>query len=515
MNKPDEMLRTIRESGDNPTLPVALGWNELYSLLPYQRVGISHLVVKTKFVLGDPCGTGKTLEELYSWKIVSATRLLRLMVLTTKSAVYQWAEEVEKFFPGTPVFVIPSVNSRGTSPATKEDRQKKFNEWVRSGSNSVVILNYSQLVNDWEQLEPNLGWWVGETQLCLDECQKIKNPESLLHKTIIKLIVKVPRVHGLTATLVKNKAHDAFSTIDALVPGYMTKDYFETRYCIWEDKWIPLPKGRGRRRIKIKQLKSYRLLEEFVNVIEPYYLARTDEQLELQRPNVVHINRKGEMCPAHRKVYAGAEKGIFTSNFEPCLIHAQLAAGTPEYFIKGSSEKIRNSKMEMLLELMDVELEGEPVVIYSPLETSISYIEKALKHLNPVRVTGVEESEERNRARRDFMEGKTNVILITDAGGEALNLQRAKHLVFYSRPWDVGRYTQIVGRIRRFGSVEKSVVIWHLTMKDSLDEFLDAVLVDKWGPFEKIVRQVNLIGSEDSFSLEVVKRMRRERLKSE
>lgn len=482
------------------------------------------------------CGTGKTPTELYSWAVMADNRPLRLMVLTTKSATYQWGDEVEKFLPGVPYFVVPSLTVRGTQ-ATKIDRIETYQKWIAAGPGSVVILNWNQMVNDWEDwLQISQDQWINHTQLCLDEAQRIKNPETKLHQTVIQLLKSVPRAHGLTATLVKNKAHDAYAIVNAFVPNFMSLDYFNTRYCVWEKRSIRIKTKTGRgRKARTNALKEYRLLDEFANTLSPYYLARTDEELEQQRPEIVHVTRKALMSPEHRKVYLDAERGLFLASptqkpeevAGPALIHAQLAANNPELF-PGKKQGLEdlsthpdyprlqkaNSKLNLLKELLEIELVQEPVVIYTHLETSVTAIHKALEEFNPVRITGKEADEARAEARKAFMSGKTNIIIITDAGGEALNLQRAKHLIFYSRPMDPGRYVQIVGRIRRFGLDSKHVVLWHLTMIDSVDEWVDALLVNKFGPFDTIVRgRAGMMPTNESLPLELVKIARRKRIR--
>jgi superfamily II DNA/RNA helicase len=175
-----------------------------------------------------------------------------------------------------------------------------------------------------------------------------------------------------------------------------------------------------------------------------------------------------------------------------------------------------NSKLSLLKELLEIELEGEPVVIYTHLESSVTAICKAIAEYNPVRITGKEADEARAQARKNFMGGKSNIMVITDAGGEALNLQRARHLIFYSRPLDPGRYVQVVGRIRRFGLESTHVLLWHLTMTDSVDEWVDALLVDKFGPFDVIVKgRSGMMPASASLPMELVKIARRKRMRGE
>jgi superfamily II DNA or RNA helicase len=529
----DEALAIIREAGDNPKLPVPKRWNPKMTLLPYQRVGASHLVTKTRYVLGDPCGTGKTPQELYAWGVISDHRPLRLMVLTTKSATYQWADEVDKFLPGTTCFVVPSTKPSGAQ-AVKQDRIEMYQRWIKAGPGAVIVMNWTQLMNDWEWLSQTTDQWADHTHLTLDEIQKIKNPETKLATTLQNLITIVPRVHGLTATLVKNKAHDALAIINALVPGFMSEDYFDAKYCTWGTKRIRKKGYRGA--ITVKDLQGYKDLPDFGKLIVPYYLARADDEIEVERPDVVHVTRRSPMNAKHRKIYLEAEKGMFlnTKSNRPeetagaGLVHAQLAANSPELFpgkAAGLADPMlhpeyeatskNNTKLSMLKDLLDVELEGLPVVIYSPLKTTINSLEHHLKHLNPVRITGDENDEQRAEARRKFTSGETNVIFLTDAGGEALNLQTAAHLILYSRPWDPGRYVQIVGRIRRFGSKFKKITLWHLTMDDTVDEFVDATVTNKFGPYDQLVQdRGGMMPSAEMQPMEVVRMARRIRLNS-
>jgi superfamily II DNA/RNA helicase len=104
-------------------------------------------------------------------------------------------------------------------------------------------------------------------------------------------------------------------------------------------------------------------------------------------------------------------------------------------------------------------------------------------------------------------------FLITDAGGEALNMQRARHVIYYNRPFDPGTYIQILGRARRFGAVHNHLVAWHLSAKDTVDELVDSILTAKFGPFDEIVRnRGTLMPESESLPLEVARRARQARI---
>jgi len=123
---------------------------------------------------------------------------------------------------------------------------------------------------------------------------------------------------------------------------------------------------------------------------------------------------------------------------------------------------MQSAKLEALVEMIKNSLTDEKILIHSKFRTMIDKIEARLKKegLDPVRVTGKESDDQRNTSKLRFMsdgEDKSNIILITKAGAKAINLQKGGHLFFYDMPWSYGLYRQIIGRLRRTGSVHKFI----------------------------------------------------------
>ena len=73
----------------------------------YQVVGALHMMLLERMVLGDATGLGKTITSIsaYTW-LLGNNPSLKLLVLTPKSATYQWKEEFEKFTTGISVRVL-------------------------------------------------------------------------------------------------------------------------------------------------------------------------------------------------------------------------------------------------------------------------------------------------------------------------------------------------------------------------------------------------------------------------
>lgn len=97
------------------------------------------------------------------------------------------------------------------------------------------------------------------------------------------------------------------------------------------------------------------------------------------------------------------------------------------------------------------------------------------------------------QASIDAFEDDVDVLVSTEAGGEGLNLQRNCHvLVNYDIPWNPARLQQRIGRLYRYGQLEKVVVV-NMTSTDTIDnEILTSVLTR----LEHVVKQMSAVSSE-------------------
>lgn len=155
----------------------------------------------------------------------------------------------------------------------------------------------------------------------------------------------------------------------------------------------------------------------------------------------------------------------------PCLIADE--EGKP---FEGPS-----SKIDALLELLEDEAAGRKIIVFSKFEKMISLIELALKEskyvdgegrprkgYRYVRITGKENDPKlRNRNKDLFQDPNSgiDIVLITTAGSESINLHAAEHLAFIDMPWSWGDYIQLTGRMIRIGSAHTTVVAHHFLGK--------------------------------------------------
>ncbi len=64
----------------------------------------------------------------------------------------------------------------------------------------------------------------------------------------------------------------------------------------------------------------------------------------------------------------------------------------------------------------------------------------------------------RDEIKDDFSKGKLNIVCMSDAGAEGINLQRSNRIVLLDVPVSPGRIEQIAGRVHRLGSTDAAQV---------------------------------------------------------
>jgi len=450
----------------------------------YQKQMVVHLLAMKRFVVGDDCGLGKSLSAIAAlaqiWVKAADTKAL---ILTKKSSVFQWEGEFQRFTDGVQVFVAD-----GTPAA----RKKAQTAWQTAQGPAVLIQGYVSAGNDFANLQ-NLSGYV----LVLDECTVFKAPSTRAHKVCRHLADQADRVWGLTATLIKNTLTEGYGIYRVVVPEIfrMTPAAFQSQFCIVKMQQVArnrmVPVVVGYRDVDIRR---------FRDLIDPYYLGRPKHAVATELPVLVTKDVVIGLTDFQAAKYKEALDGLLqladgdekATDKLTSLIYCQEIVNHPGLikFMDYESEKL-DALIDLLTDGGD--LEGQKTVIFTRFRTMVDIGIKALtKHgIKCARVTGSEDGEARKKAMQDFQDpdSDTQVIWITMAGGDAINLQTGKAMVFYDTPWSAGDYLQIIGRIIRIGSVHDRVFAIHLVCKDTIDDRVQEVLRKKMKLVESVLGQ--------------------------
>ncbi|WP_270886256.1 helicase-related protein [Pedococcus sp. 5OH_020] len=109
---------------------------------------------------------------------------------------------------------------------------------------------------------------------------------------------------------------------------------------------------------------------------------------------------------------------------------------------------------------------NEQAVIFTEYADTADWIVERLRaqDFTAERYSGRDNHATRDQVRVDFMGGKFQVIVSTDAGNEGIDLQTAHVLVNYDIPWSLVRLEQRMGRIHRVGQT-RDVQLYNLIAK--------------------------------------------------
>lgn len=533
-------LKKVRESSsiklaDNPFLKKELelpdGSSVEFKLRHYQIQMVYHMLMTKRFVVGDDTGLGKTAEAIaalcYMWM---KEPHLKPLIITNTSAMRQWGAEIDKFTEGVGWRLV-----EGGPEDREQVYEEYFDEWDDDHP-EFLIVNYHRLRRDHRYFLE-----LAEDQnlvMIADEATAFKNPDSKTHHVMRKISDISERRYGLTATLIKNQLMEGYGIYKVIAPKlFASKRKFMRRYCVTRMQRI----GSGRRKIPVVVGHSKKHIRKFKEKIDPYYLGRPKHAVADELPL---LNTKELFIPLNKgqwAYYKDAVNGLLTINEHDDeeeeedkevthltqLIYTQEIVDSPHLI--GNEGK--SSKEEYLMELLENDLQGEKIIVFTRFRSMVDRLEGLLQdrfdyesaikeggdnwipNEEPekvcARVTGSESDAQREAGKIAFTENENcDIIFLTMAGAEAINLQQARVMIFYDLPWSAGDYLQLVGRMIRIGSPHQSVYALHMisegpTGEETIDSHVLKTLNKKMKLIEQVIGE-RVVKGEDPSEDEII-----------
>jgi SNF2 family DNA or RNA helicase len=442
-----------------------------------------HLLAMKRFLLGDDTGLGKTIEAIsalcYIWE---RTPDLKVIVLTTKSALEQWRGEFENFTTGVKVFVCKG---------TPTQRKKARDAFQTATGPTVLVMGYRSAVQDFSDIQD----WE-KFVFINDECTAYKNNSTQCHQVCRHLSSKSDRTWGLTATLIKNSLIEGWGIYQVIVPGlFGNKNSFLNEFCVIRMQMLP-----GSRR-QVPVIVGYRDRDviAFRDRIDPYFLGRPKSEVASELPPLIIRHVECELTKFQEEKYKEALDGLLEIGMGDkaeekevtkltAVIYCQQIVNHPGLIgCDGDSDKL-----DTLIDLLtNGELSEEKVIVFSRFRKMIDIIVPALAKakVKTVRITGFEDEKARKKSQDTFQDPKSDVrvVCITTAASEAINLQAAKAIIFFDTPWSAGDYLQLLGRMIRIGSIHDRCYAIHLIAKGTIDDRVVKVMGTKMNLVEKVL----------------------------
>jgi superfamily II DNA or RNA helicase len=389
-------------------------------LRAYQVFGAQYVLSRQGSILGDEMGLGKTVEAIAV--IAHLTRLGRrtCLIVVPASVLHNWLTEFE-------------VHSQLTAMKIHgPDRQETLQSWFAGGG--IAVTTYRMLRTF--SLPPTFRVDL----LIVDEAHRIKNPAAQQSQHVAALTHHADRVVLLTGTPMENRLSEFRNLV---------------RYLDFELAYALVPRDNG----FVDPL-------HFRERVAQVYLRRNQEDVLQELPELVEENDLVELNTAEAGVYADA---VARRHFPDMRRAAYAHVGS----VTAKIDRLRDIVAESAAD-------GRKVVIFSQFLDVITTISTALVKSPQMVLTGSTPAGRRQEAIDRFTAHEGHFVLIgqIQAIGEGINLQAASVVVLAEPALKPSTEEQAIRRVYRMGQA-RSVQVHRLLAKDSVDDYLEAILHDK------------------------------------
>lgn len=489
----------------------------------HQRVGAAWLNMAGRGLLADQVGSGKTAQAAAVLAMCKETGELgeysRVVVVCKAAAVLQWAGQLRRFLPEIPVSAV-------TGSMTPLQRGAVYGyPWEILVISDRTFASSKSRDGDVERL---CQFPVGT--VIFDDLDAMRHHKTRTASAVKRLAGRAGRVYGLHATPLQKRLPELHSFLEPLggwevfgslstfrrtfVKTGTTQFYQRAMTC---DTPVPCrehPQGvvKTCRRCRIGHLWAQpartcpdcgrpghldqtgrtvlrsvltdvgvKNVEEFKWKLAPFVLRRTEFGGE-GYPDV-QVNQVWlEMAAAQRDRYAELRHGVLRRLRESGeeITHAEAAAAWLRgwQIISGLATlddgRDVSAKLDWVMDALTGDLEAEKVVVFSYFKPNVAALGTRLEREDIGHVLFWSEETDpqvREQRRQQFMTDPACRVLVgTTTIEQSLNLQAAGHLICVDSIINPARMTQVIGRIRRQGSIHRTCFVHQLLTRGTQEE---------------------------------------------
>ncbi len=480
------------------------------TLLPYQPEAVERMCERKKMLVAYDLGLGKTVLTIAAVERLMDSREIKEpgLVICLSSLKYQWANQIRKFTDDTSKALVID----GT-PAKRAQQYEEAYNW-RDSKVDYIILNYEQIVNDWDKVKKLPRGFV-----VLDEATAIKSFRSKRSK-YTKRLSNAPFKFALTGTPIENgKPEELYSIMQFVDSDVLGKfEYFDKTFIIrntWGgvERYINLPtlhqvmkEAAVRKAQKDPDVAPYlpeSIHKDPIKVVFDRKSAKLYEQIrkdllqDLDDAQAkfgssfnilahygVESSRNGPEDEMRGKIMSkiGCLKMLCshpdllrTSATKYLSLNGEGSSYANDLLNNGALDNLSTSnKLDTLIEYIKDFLDQSDenkVVIFATYVDMLDKIAEALGKDQCRLYSGKLDAKTKEENKIAFNTlPNIRVLVSSDAGGYGVDLPAANLLINYDLPWSSGAAIQRNGRIKRASSTWKTIVIQDLLIGGSIEE---------------------------------------------
>jgi SWI/SNF-related matrix-associated actin-dependent regulator 1 of chromatin subfamily A len=415
------------------------------ALKEFQKEGLAFLTHNPRALLADEMGLGKTPMAL-AW-LCGIKEGPPFLIVVPPHLLKQWQREIFKFMGQRSVCFL-----KGQKPyqLPKAD----------------FYLTHYLLLNYWKDELIGMGF----NACVFDEVHELRRSESAKYSAASAIASEIENTIGLSGTPFFNYGSEIWNVLNILEYHCLGDlDSFSREWCEhYKGGSVREPALFGAY-LREQGLFLRRLKEDVLSELPPKrrIVQQIDADYEEYDKLIIPVVELAREIPSFKDAW---ERGQHTMNAidETRRVTGIAKAGFVATFV------------EALLEA------GEPCILYGYHHDVMDiYMEKLRKH-HPVMISGRQDAKRKDDAQQLFMNGDTDLIIVSLRSGVGLNLERARAVVFGELDWSPAVHTQCEDRAHRIG-VKDSVLCYYLECEAGTDPAVRKTLGLKVSQFVEIM----------------------------
>lgn len=489
-----KQLTFDEHSAPHARLPSSFRQTE-FSLKQHQSSGVAWLQHLYQYapehvggcLLADDMGLGKTLQLLcfIGEYLEHAKNKKPVLVVAPVSLLENWEAEANRFFSGRfpkilslygdqlkerkiPKHLISAqlIENHGITNLLEEN-------WR---DNADIVLTTYETMRDLEFSLAREDWSI---MIC-DEAQKIKMPTAMVTKAA--KAQKADFKIACTGTPVENSLTDLWCLFDFIQENLLGPlNEFGKKYR------KPIENAEGSDDVALSELRQ---------MIAPQFLRRMKNKVaDLPAKHEVNTCKDIEISLLQRQLYVdvvnrfrklsaeGNQGAMLTSLHSMRMICAHPLNLVPSARFNDSP------KINWLIETLElIKQRNEKVIIFTEFRDIQIFLARFLKERFGLQITTVNgdsnTSSKKGLTRQNLIDkfqeqaGFNIIILSTTAVGFGVNVQKANHVIHYTRSWNPAKEDQATDRAYRIGQ-DKEVFVYYPTISAGKDFETFEVKLDK------------------------------------
>jgi len=430
-------------------------------LKEFQKEGLSYLVNSRRCLLADEMGLGKTPQGL---AFLASTNNFPALVICPPHLMLNWKRETEKFLSleklgEQNLFEPGGVDIHIMKGLTPYDLPLA----------NIYIIHYL-LLRGWKNYLPDFGFKA----IIFDEIQDLRHTGTEKYSASSLVAGSAENVIGLSGTPIYNHGGEIWNVLN-IIEYHCLGDYdsFTREWCYGYGSDI---------------VTNPDLLGDYLKR-EGLLLRRTKDQVLKELPEKRRVVQTIDF-----------DKGVFRNLIQEAVNKAKGLDSIEKAFERGRAEleiindtrkatgiakaKYVTAFVRMLLEA------GEKVLLFAYHHAVVDIYKDELSDFHPGLITGRENMAEKDQAVTDFMEDKTDLVIISLRSASGLNLYKANCVVFGELDWSPAIHSQAEDRAHRIGLMD-SVLCYSLVCEEGTDEAIQNSLGLKVSQFVGLMGDKN------------------------